>query len=142
MDIDRLIAQLKVHEGVRDKVYLDTEGIETIGVGRNLKDKGLSEDEIDYLLQNDISEFKSGVQDTWSWWDSLDDVRQRVVVDMAFNMGLGGLSKFKKTLGHIEAGEYEEAASEMLNSRWAEQVGRRANTLSEMMRTGEDGDGF
>ena len=58
MDIDRLIAQLKVHEGVRDKVYLDTEGIETIGVGRNLKDKGLSEDEIDYLLQNDISEFK------------------------------------------------------------------------------------
>tara|TARA_A100000172_G_C2981847_1_gene89658 strand:+ start:156 stop:584 length:429 start_codon:yes stop_codon:yes gene_type:complete len=142
MDIDRLIAQLKVHEGVRDKVYLDTEGIETIGVGRNLKDKGLSEDEIDYLLQNDISEFKSGVQDTWSWWDNLDDVRQRVVVDMAFNMGLGGLSKFKKTLGHIEAGEYEEAASEMLNSRWAEQVGRRANTLSEMMRTGEDGDGF
>jgi len=142
MDIDRLIAQLKVHEGVRDKVYLDTEGIETIGVGRNLKDKGLSEDEIDYLLQNDISEFKSGVQDTWSWWDSLDDVRQRVVVDMAFNMCLGGLSKFKKTLGHIEAGEYEEAASEMLNSRWAEQVGRRANTLSEMMRTGEDGDGF
>lgn len=142
MDIDRLIAQLKVHEGVRDKVYLDTEGIETIGVGRNLKDKGLSEDEIDYLLQNDISEFKSGVQDTWSWWDNLDDVRQRVVVDMAFNMGLGGLSKFKKTLGHIEAGEYEEAASEMLNSRWAEQVGRRASTLSEMMRTGEDGGGF
>ena len=142
MDIDRFIAQLKVHEGVRDKVYLDTEGIETIGVGRNLKDKGLSEDEIDYLLQNDISEFKSGVQDTWSWWDNLDDVRQRVVVDMAFNMGLGGLSKFKKTLGHIEAGEYEEAASEMLNSRWAEQVGRRASTLSEMMRTGEDGGGF
>ena len=142
MDIDRLIAQLKVHEGVRDKVYLDTEGIETIGVGRNLRDKGLSEDEIDYLLQNDISEFKSGVQDTWSWWDNLDDVRQRVVVDMAFNMGLGGLSKFNKTLGHIENGEYEEAASEMLNSRWAEQVGRRANILSEMMRTGEDGDGF
>ena len=142
MDIDRLTEQLKVHEGVRDKVYLDTEGIETIGVGRNLKDKGLSEDEIDYLLQNDISEFRSGVQETWSWWDDLDDVRQRVVVDMAFNMGLGGLSKFKKTLGHIEAGEYEEASSEMLNSRWAEQVGRRANTLSEMMRTGEDSDDF
>lgn len=142
MDIDRLIEQLKVHEGVRDKVYLDTEGIETIGVGRNLRDKGLSEDEIDYLLQNDISEFRSGVQETWSWWDDLDDVRQRVVVDMAFNMGLNGLSKFKKTLGHIEAGEYEEASSEMLNSRWAEQVGRRANTLSEMMRTGEDSDDF
>tara|TARA_R100001163_G_C5025462_1_gene167135 strand:+ start:62 stop:490 length:429 start_codon:yes stop_codon:yes gene_type:complete len=142
MDTDRLIEQLKIHEGVRDKVYLDTEGIETIGVGRNLRDKGLSEDEINYLLMNDIDEFKSKVQDTWDWWDDLDDVRQRVVVDMAFNMGLGGLSKFKKTLGHIESGEYEEASEEMLNSRWAEQVGRRANTLSEMMRTGDDSDSF
>ena len=140
MDIDRLISQLKVHEGVRDKVYLDTEGIETIGVGRNLKDRGLSEDEIDYLLQNDISEFQSGVQDTWPWWDDLDDVRQRVVVDMAFNMGLAGLAKFKKTLGHIESGEYEEASEEMLNSRWANQVGRRAQCLSDMMKTGRDND--
>jgi lysozyme len=140
MDIDRLITQLKVHEGVRDKVYLDTEGIETIGVGRNLRDRGLSEDEINYLLENDIRDFQAEVQSAWSWWEELDDVRQRVVVDMAFNMGFAGLAKFKKTLAHIEAGEYEEASSEMLNSRWAEQVGRRAHCLSDMMRTGEDND--
>jgi lysozyme len=140
MDTDRLIEQLKIHEGVRDKVYLDTEGIETIGVGRNLKDKGLSEDEIDYLLQNDISEFTESVKDNWPWWGDLDDVRQRVVVDMAFNMGVAGLSKFSKTLGHIESGRYEEAGDEMLDSRWAEQVGQRADRLSQMMKTGEDYD--
>jgi lysozyme len=138
MDIDRLVDQLKIHEGVRDKVYLDTEGIETIGVGRNLKDKGLSEDEINYLLQNDIDEFTESVRDKWPWWENLDDVRQRVVVDMAFNMGVAGLSKFSKTLSHIENGRYEEASEEMLNSRWAEQVGQRAENLSNMMSTGED----
>ena len=137
MDLDRLISQLKVHEGVRDKVYLDTEGIETIGVGRNLKDKGLSEDEIDYLLQNDISEFKSGVQDTWSWWDNLDDVRQRVVVDMAFNMGVPRLCKFKKMWSAIEEQRFDIASMEMMDSRWARQVGRRAVILSDAMKSGE-----
>jgi|TARA_R110002020_G_scaffold102221_1_gene240231 lysozyme len=140
MNIDRLISQLKVHEGVRNKVYLDTEGIETIGVGRNLKDRGLFEDEIELMLANDIREFQEEVERTFGWWSDLDDVRQRVVVDMAFNMGLGSLSKFKNTLGHIEAGRYEEASIEMLDSRWANQVGHRAKCLSDMMRTGEDND--
>ncbi len=70
----------------------------------------------------------------------MDDVRQRVIVDMAFNMGLGSLSKFKNTLGHIEAGRYEEASVEMLDSKWARQVGNRAQCLSNMMKTGEDND--
>jgi len=140
MDIDRLIAQLKVHEGVRSKVYLDTEGIETIGVGRNLRDRGLSDDEIEFLLANDIRDFQEEVDRTFGWWSDLDDVRQRVIVDMAFNMGLGSLSKFKNTLGHIEAGRYEEASVEMLDSKWARQVGNRAQCLSNMMKTGEDND--
>ena len=138
MDIDRLIAQLKVHEGVRSKVYLDTEGIETIGVGRNLRDRGLSDDEIEFLLANDIRDFQEEVDRTFGWWSDLDDVRQRVIVDMAFNMGRGSLSKFKNTLGHIEAGRYEEASVEMLDSKWARQVGNRAQCLSNMMKTGED----
>jgi len=138
MDIDKLIAQLKVHEGVRSKVYLDTEGIETIGVGRNLRDRGLSDDEIELMLANDIRDFQEEVERAFSWWSDLDDVRQRVVVDMAFNMGLGSLSKFVNTLAHIENGRYEEAGVEMLDSKWARQVGDRANVLSGMMRTGED----
>ena len=138
MDIDKLIAQLKVHEGVRSKVYLDTEGIETIGVGRNLRDRGLSDDEIELMLANDIRDFQEEVERAFSWWSDLDDVRQRVVVDMAFNMGLGSLSKFVNTLAHIENGRYEEAGVEMLDSKWARQVGDRANVLSDMMKTGED----
>tara|TARA_R100000664_G_C2710117_1_gene107247 strand:+ start:34 stop:459 length:426 start_codon:yes stop_codon:yes gene_type:complete len=138
MDIDKLIAQLKVHEGVRSKVYLDTEGIETIGVGRNLRDRGLSDDEIELMLANDIRDFQEEVESAFPWWSDLDDVRQRVVVDMAFNMGLGSLSKFVNTLAHIENGRYEEASVEMLDSKWARQVGDRANVLSDMMKTGED----
>ena len=138
MDIDKLIAQLKVHEGVRSKVYLDTEGIETIGVGRNLRDRGLSDDEIELMLANDIRDFQEEVERAFSWWSDLDDVRQRVVVDMAFNMGLGSLSKFVNTLSHIENGRYEEAGVEMLDSKRARQVGERANVLSNMMKTGED----
>jgi|TARA_R100000093_G_C1919973_1_gene65382 lysozyme len=140
MNVDRLISQLKVHEGTRSKVYLDTEGIETIGVGRNLRDRGLSDDEIEFLLANDIRDFQEEVDRTFGWWSDLDDVRQRVIVDMAFNMGLGSLSKFKNTLGHIEAGRYEEASVEMLDSKWARQVGNRAQCLSNMMKTGEDND--
>ena len=138
MDIDRLITQLKVHEGVRSKVYLDTEGIETIGVGRNLRDRGLSDDEIELMLANDIRDFQEEVERAFPWWSDMDDVRQRVVVDMAFNMGLGSLSKFVNTLAHIENGRYEEASVEMLDSKWARQVGDRANVLSDMMKTGED----
>jgi len=138
MDIDRLITQLKVHEGVRSKVYLDTEGIETIGVGRNLRDRGLSDDEIELMLANDIRDFQEEVESAFPWWSDMDDVRQRVVVDMAFNMGLGSLFKFVNTLAHIENGRYEEASVEMLDSKWARQVGDRANVLSDMMRTGED----
>jgi lysozyme len=138
MDIDKLITQLKVHEGVRSKVYLDTEGIETIGVGRNLRDRGLSDDEIELMLANDIRDFQEEVENAFPWWSDLDDVRQRVVVDMAFNMGLGSLSKFVNTLAHIENGRYEEASVEMLDSKWARQVGDRANVLSNMMKTGED----
>ena len=138
MDIDRLITQLKVHEGVRSKVYLDTEGIETIGVGRNLRDRGLSDDEIELMLANDIRDFQEEVESAFPWWSDMDDVRQRVVVDMAFNMGLGSLSKFVNTLAHIENGRYEEASVEMLDSKWARQVGDRANVLSGMMKTGED----
>jgi len=138
MNKEKLIAQLRVHEGVEHTVYNDTMGIPTIGVGRNLRDKGLSDQEIDYLLSNDIDAFAEEVATAFPWWETLDEVRQRVMVDMAFNMGTRGLSNFKITLGHIEAGRFGEAAEEMLNSRWARQVGNRSQVLSEMMKTGDD----
>ena len=136
--LDKLKDQIRLHEGVEKKVYLDTEGIETIGVGRNLRDRGLSEDEIDLLLDNDIAICEEELINNFEWYAELDEVRKRVLIDMAFNLGMPKLKQFAKMLGAIENKDWVNVASEMLDSRWAEQVGNRASRLSEMMETGED----
>jgi len=134
MNMGLLKQELERDEGLRLKVYYDSEGIETIGVGRNLR-KGITHDEAMLLLENDI---KSAIQDAMKflWYNDLDEVRQRVIVNMIFNMGLRKFSQFKNTIAYISKGEYERASFEMLNSRWAKQVGIRAKRLSKMMRTG------
>ena len=137
MNKEKLIAQLRVHEGVEHTVYNDTMGIPTIGVGRNLRDKGLSDQEIDYLLSNDIDAFAEEVATAFPWWETLDEVRQRVLVDMAFNMGVPRLCKFKKMWSAIEEQKFDIASMEMMDSRWARQVGRRAVILSDAMKSGE-----
>ena len=139
----RLIEQLRLHEGERRKPYRDTVGKLTIGIGRNLDDKGLRRDEIEYLLANDIADARADLDRYLPWWRGLDPVRQRVLIDMAFNMGMGspgngGLLSFVNTLSNIRQGRYAEAADMMLASKWAQQVGRRAVRLATMMRTGMD----
>jgi len=136
--LEKLKDQIRLHEGVEKKVYLDTEGIETIGVGRNLRDRGLSEDEIDLLLDNDIAICEEELINNFEWYAELDEVRKRVLIDMAFNLGMPKLKQFAKMLDAIENKDWVNVASEMLDSRWAEQVGNRASRLSEMMETGED----
>lgn len=133
-----LIAQLRRDEGVRSHPYMDTVGKLTIGVGRNLDDVGLSDDEIDYLLANDIKRASKGLLKALPWVSSLDPVRRRVLVNMAFNLGVQGLLGFKNTLRMIEHGNYEGAAEGMLNSKWARQVGKRSLRLAKAMRTGID----
>jgi lysozyme len=136
MNIDKLIEELRRDEGVRNTVYLDSLGIETIGVGRNLVDRGLSDDEIDHLLANDIKDFTKEAQELVSCFDMLTDARQRVLVNMCFNLGKSRLSKFKNMLAAIEKSDYATAADEMMNSRWARQVGNRAERLRKMMIEG------
>ncbi len=131
-----LRAELARDEGVRLKPYLDTRGKLTIGTGRNLTDVGISEDENDYLLNNDIHRAQVSLDTYLPWWRTLDSVRQRVIVQMCFNLGPSRLLQFKKTLPFIQNGRYEAAAREMLRSRWAQQVGQRAVRLAEMMRLG------
>lgn len=132
-----LLRQLKLHEGVRLKPYRCTEGKLTIGIGRNLDDRGITVEEANTLLRNDVAEVMAGLAINLPWiWD-LNETRQRVLVDMAFNLGVNGLLEFRRTLAAIEAGQYEHAADMMLNSRWASQVGERARRLSQMMATGE-----
>ena len=124
------------HEGERLKVYMCPAGKPTIGVGRNLEDRGISHVESDFLLDNDIEAFTANLTKRLFWFKDLDSVRQAVLVDMAFNMGVAGLMAFKKTLKAIENGKWTEASRQMLDSRWATQVGSRATELAEMMRTG------
>lgn len=136
LDYDELIRELRRDEGVRRKPYRDTVGKLTIGVGRNLDDVGLFDDEVDYLLRNDIDRAVDDLDRVMPWWRKLSARRQRVLVNMCFNMGLPTLLTFKNTLRAVEEGRYGDAADGMLASKWARQVGARAQRLAEMMRQG------
>tara|TARA_R100000951_G_scaffold99934_2_gene90512 strand:+ start:771 stop:1187 length:417 start_codon:yes stop_codon:yes gene_type:complete len=137
MNKTKLAEQLKQHEGLRLKPYTDTVGKLTLGVGRNLEDKGITEQEALFMLNNDVDYFYKNIAKELPWIKNLDDARQNVLVNMAFNLGIAGLMTFKKMLLACEHGNFKIAATEMLNSKWAEQVGYRAVELSEQMRTGE-----
>jgi lysozyme len=128
---------LKLHEGVRLKPYTDTVGKLTLGVGRNLDDRGITLEEADYLLSNDISAAWLSLVSLVECFSRLDTVRQAVLLDMAVNLGTDGLLKFRKTLAFVAGGQYPEAATEMLDSTWAKQTGQRAKRLSKMMASGE-----
>ena len=128
--------QLKRDEGLRLRAYKDAVGKVTVGYGRNLDDKGLSREEAEYLLANDINEVKIAVAQALPWCSSLDDARLGVLLNMAFNMGVPGLLQFKNTLALIKGGNYDAAADAMLDSHWAQQVGPRAQRLALQMRCG------
>ena len=135
-DMDSLIQQLVEHEGLELFPYEDTLGIVTIGVGRNLEERGISEDEAFYLLGNDIEVIWDELVKQHPIVEDLDDQRQMVLLDMAFNMGVPRLGKFKKMWAAIEDGDMNEASKQALDSRWADQVGRRAETLAERLISG------
>ncbi len=133
--------QLILHEGVVDHAYQDSLGFWTIGVGRLIdarKGGHLSRDEIKCLLRNDVELVNAALDKRLPWWRTLSPVRQKVLTDMAFNLGVDGLLTFKNTLAAIEAGDYAMGAAGMLASKWAEQVKGRAVRLAEMMKTGND----
>jgi len=130
--------QLVRHEGVRLKPYTDTVGKLTVGVGRNLTDKGISREEAYLLLDNDILEAQTAVIKALPWAVELDRPRFEILVNMAFNLGIAGLLKFERFLAAVQEGSWELAAVEMLNSKWAKQVGHRADELAVMMRTAQD----
>ena len=133
-----LVRQITLHEGVRLKPYRCTAGKLTIGIGRNIEDRGITMAEAELLLCNDLADVRNGLANALPWVATLDDVRQRVLIDMAFNLGIGGLLQFERTLAAVRAGEFKRAAGMMLQSRWASQVGERAQRLARMMETGQD----
>ena len=160
MKYDRqdLIDKLVIAEGLRLQVYKDTLGIDTIGIGRNLEDRGISKEELDwmdipsidhvyewgiteadavYLATNDVQIVEEELVRAHPCVDRLDSVRQLILIDMAFNMGVPRLCKFKKMWAAVEAEDFPTAAKEMLDSRWAKQVKGRATKLANAMHNGE-----
>jgi lysozyme len=137
MNIEELKKSIKKHEGLQLKVYTCPAGKLTIGYGRNVEDRGITEKEANLLLENDILDMKLELEDRLPLFKYLDDVRQNVLIEMAFNIGIKGLLNFKKTLEYISIKDYDKASEEMLNSKWASQVGKRAITLSNLLKKGE-----
>ena len=134
---EALLSQLLTDEGLRLKPYRDTVGKLTIGVGRNIDDVGISQDEAMYLLANDIRRTYGDLLDALPWVAALDHARQNVLTNMAFNLGVNGLLGFKHALSCMQRNAWSEAADAMLQSKWARQVGARAVRLATVMRTGK-----
>ena len=156
-DRENLIDKLIEHEGMVLTVYQDTLGIDTIGIGRNLKDRGISQEELDhmdiphidliyrdgiteadarYLADNDVQIVEDELLRAHPCVDGLDSVRQLILIDMAFNMGVPRLCKFTLMWNAIHEEKFEVAAKEMLDSRWANQVKLRAVKLANAMHNG------
>ena len=140
--MSKLIEMLKRHEGVETHAYVDTVGKVTIGVGRNIDAKdglGLTEEEIDFMLGNDIDRVEEELYASLDWLGDvgISEVRYDALVDICFNLGLPRFLGFKKALAAMEAKDYQLAAIEFLDSKWAVQVGQRAIELSLMIETGE-----
>ena len=135
-----LKSQLLREEGAESCAYQDSLGYWTIGVGRLIdsrKGGGLSNDEIDLLLENDIkTKTREGLL-ALPWVPRLSEPRQAVLIGMAFQMGLKGLLQFNGTLGSVGGGQFAEAAAEMLDSAWAKQTFGRATRMAKQMETGE-----
>lgn len=144
MNLNLLEAELRRDEGVRYYRYLDSRGIPTTGVGHNLRARPLpagwkyplSEGQVNQLLAEDLADTFAELDRRLAWWRKLDEVRQRVIANMAFNMGVDKLLGFKNTLAAVQRGAYAAAADGMRASLWFTQVGQRAVRLAKAMESG------
>lgn len=137
--MNKLIEQLKIHEGMKLKPYKCTAGKLTIGIGRNLEDVGISEDEANMLLRHDIQEATEQLLHAFPWMGDFNDARISAMINFTFNVGIGTVKKFENTLSYMQSGDWDKAADEMMDSRWARQVGNRAIEVTEQIRTGKWG---
>lgn len=127
---------IKHHEGCRLKAYKDTVGVPTIGYGRNLE-KGISQDEAELMFKNDFNEALIECYEAITTFSDHNEARRTVLVNMMFNLGRSRLLNFKKMLGALAVKDYDRAAAEMLDSKWAQQVGNRSLELAKIMKEGK-----
>jgi len=135
--MNQLIDQLIRHESMELKPYRCTSNKLTIGIGRNLEDVGISEEEAKSLLMNDLKRVDTQLEQMMPWSQELDTVRYEGLMNFVFNVGIGTALKFVNAMAAIKEKDFDTGATELLNSRWAEQVGQRAIEVAEQIRTGE-----
>ncbi|MCK5601839.1 lysozyme [Candidatus Pacearchaeota archaeon] len=135
--METLEQQLVRHEGYRQFPYKCSAGKNTVAIGRNLDDRGISRDEAMYMLHNDIVICKQELNLLYPMVNRLSEARYNVLINMCFNLGIVRLGQFKKMRAALEVGDFDEASRQMLDSKWARQVGRRAVELAEIMNEGE-----
>ena len=131
----RLRETITRHEGSRLDMYQDTLGIWTIGVGHNIQEKGISPKVMEIMLQEDLEEAISELKRSVSFFSRMPEQVQEALVNLSFNMGIPRLMQFRNTLAYLRDGEFGSAADELLDSRYAEQVGHRALEVADMIRT-------
>jgi len=132
--------QIKRHEGFVSHAYRDTEGYLTIGYGRLIDERrggGVSKSEADHMLTNDLQRVVVQIEERWPGFNHLNDTRQHALINMGFNLGVNGLFSFTKMFDALQEGDYEQAAHEALDSKWATQVGQRAVEIAEMIQHGQ-----
>lgn len=134
MELTPLEQQIFVHEGYRQRPYKDSVGKLTIGIGRNLEDRGIDLDEAIYLMRRDLHDARVLCEQHFPWFGRLSEERKEVLVNMCFNMGIERLKGFRRALAAVEAGQFATAEKEMLDSKWAKQVNNRASELGMQMR--------
>lgn len=134
----QMIETLKRDEGLKLTPYKDSRGFLTIGIGHNLDAHGITKETAEFICLDDLAKHWKELVEALPWVKELDEPRQHVMLNMAFNLGVGGLLNFRNTLACIKEGEYANAAIMMLQSKWADQVGQRAVRLAEQMKTGKE----
>jgi len=135
-DMVQMRAELTRDEGRRKFPYYDQGRKITIGVGRNLDDVGLHDDEIDYLLTNDLHDAAAVLDHNVPWWRLLDPVRQRAMLNLQYNLGWGAFGQFARFFSAMSQHRWDDAAIELISSKWHAQVGDRAKRIEGMVRTG------
>lgn len=151
IDKEAVIKRLSIHEGIKLQPYKCLAGYLTIGIGRNLETNPLTEEEKKvvgdwrhgitknaafFLLRNDITRVEMECKQHIPFWKQLDDERQYALLDMTFNLGINGLLKFKKMLACMSIGDYRGASKECLNSKYAKEVGKRAQRIGKIIEKG------
>ena len=129
-----LIEKIKEHEGYRSSVYQCTEGYDTIGYGFAIKDLYLSEGVSELILREKVTNLRLRIEKKFDWFNEVPREVQEVLLEMSYQMGVSGVSKFKNALKHMRNGEWNKAADEMLLSRWYKQTPKRAKELSDIIR--------